>query len=68
MQTEIITVLVIYLIVVFGLSFYAMRKRSTGSFLSEYFLGSRRSFLAYLFQIGSSFHIQVSLLNQHPIQ
>lgn len=41
MQTEIITVLVIYLIVVFGLSFYAMRKRSTGSFLSEYFLGSQ---------------------------
>ncbi|MFW3297058.1 sodium:solute symporter family transporter, partial [Enterobacter quasiroggenkampii] len=41
MQTEIITVLVVYLIVVFGLSFYAMRKRSTGSFLSEYFLGSR---------------------------
>ncbi|VFS59329.1 Pantothenate permease [Kluyvera cryocrescens] len=27
--------------VVFGLSLYAMRKRSSGSFLSEYFLGSR---------------------------
>ena len=41
MQTEIIAVLVIYLFIVFGLSAYAMRKRSTGSFLSEYFLGSR---------------------------
>ncbi len=41
MQTEIIVVLVLYLLVVFGLSLYAMRKRSTGSFLSEYFLGSR---------------------------
>ena len=41
MQTEIIIVLVLYLFVVFGLSLYAMRKRSTGSFLSEYFLGSR---------------------------
>ena len=41
MQTEIIVVLVLYLFVVFGLSLYAMRKRSTGSFLSEYFLGSR---------------------------
>ncbi|MFU0875543.1 sodium/pantothenate symporter [Kluyvera cryocrescens] len=41
MQTEIIIVLVLYLMVVFGLSLYAMRKRSSGSFLSEYFLGSR---------------------------
>ena len=41
MQTEIIAVLIIYLIVVFGLSFYAMRQRSGGTFLSEYFLGSR---------------------------
>ena len=41
MQTEIIAVLIIYLFVVFGLLAYAMRKRSTGSFLSEYFLGSR---------------------------
>ncbi|MGL5699169.1 MAG: sodium/pantothenate symporter [Kluyvera sp.] len=41
MQTEIIIVLVLYLVVVFGLSLYAMRKRSTGTFLSEYFLGSR---------------------------
>ncbi len=41
MQHEIIAILVIYLLVVFGLSIYAMRQRSTGSFLSEYFLGSR---------------------------
>lgn len=41
MKTEIIAVLVIYLIAVFALSMYAMRKRSSGSFLSEYFLGSR---------------------------
>lgn len=41
MQTEIIAVLIIYLVVVFALSMYAMRKRSSGSFLSEYFLGSR---------------------------
>ena len=41
MQTEIIAVLVIYLFIVFGLSFYAMRQRSSGTFLSEYFLGSR---------------------------
>lgn len=27
--------------VVFGLSLYAMRKRASGSFLNEYFLGSR---------------------------
>lgn len=41
MQFEIIVVLLVYLLVVFGLSIYAMRKRSSGSFLSEYFLGSR---------------------------
>ena len=41
MQLEIIVVLIAYLFVVFGLSIYAMRKRSTGNFLSEYFLGSR---------------------------
>ena len=41
MQLEIIVVLITYLLVVFGLSIYAMRKRSNGSFLSEYFLGSR---------------------------
>ncbi|MGQ7188499.1 hypothetical protein ACUODJ_38430, partial [Escherichia sp. HC-CC] len=27
-----------YLVVVFGISVYAMRKRSTGTFLNEYFL------------------------------
>lgn len=41
MKFEIIIVLLVYLLVVFGLSFYAMCKRSNGSFLSEYFLGSR---------------------------
>lgn len=41
MHSEIIIPLVIYLVVVFGLSVYAMRQRSSGSFLSEYFLGSR---------------------------
>lgn len=41
MQNEVIAVLVVYLIAVFGLSFYAMRQRSSGTFLSEYFLGSR---------------------------
>lgn len=41
MQTEIIAVLIIYLLVVFAVSLYAMRKRSSGTFLSEYFLGSR---------------------------
>ncbi|PJR62098.1 sodium/pantothenate symporter [Klebsiella electrica] len=41
MQLEIIVVLIAYLFVVFGLSIYAMRQRSNGSFLSEYFLGSR---------------------------
>ena len=41
MQLEVIFPLVAYLLVVFGLSVYAMRKRSTGTFLNEYFLGSR---------------------------
>lgn len=41
MQTEIIVVLIAYLLAVFGLSLYAMRQRVTGHFLSEYFLGSR---------------------------
>ncbi|SUX68595.1 sodium/panthothenate symporter [Citrobacter freundii] len=41
MQLEVILPLVAYLLVVFGLSVYAMRKRSTGTFLNEYFLGSR---------------------------
>ena len=41
MQLEVILPLVAYLVVVFGLSVYAMRKRQTGTFLNEYFLGSR---------------------------
>jgi sodium/pantothenate symporter len=41
MQLEVILPLVAYLLVVFGLSIYAMRKRTTGAFLNEYFLGSR---------------------------
>ncbi|MDU7743780.1 MAG: sodium/pantothenate symporter [Citrobacter sp.] len=41
MQLEVILPLVAYLLVVFGLSVYAMRKRVTGTFLNEYFLGSR---------------------------
>ncbi|RKQ40455.1 sodium/pantothenate symporter [Enterobacter sp. R1(2018)] len=41
MQLEVVLPLVAYLLVVFGLSVYAMRKRSTGNFLNEYFLGSR---------------------------
>ena len=40
MQLEVILPLVAYLLVVFGLSVYAMRKRVTGTFLNEYFLGS----------------------------
>ena len=39
MQLEVILPLVAYLVVVFGISVYAMRKRSTGTFLNEYFLG-----------------------------
>lgn len=41
MQFEVIIPLIAYLVVVFGLSLYAMRKRASGSFLNEYFLGSR---------------------------
>lgn len=41
MQLEVILPLIAYLLVVFALSIYAMRKRTTGSFLNEYFLGSR---------------------------
>ena len=41
MQLEVILPLIAYLLVVFALSIYAMRKRATGSFLNEYFLGSR---------------------------
>lgn len=41
MQYEVILPLVAYLFVVMGLSIYAIRRRTTGSFLNEYFLGSR---------------------------
>lgn len=41
MHPEVILPLVAYLLLVFGISVYAMRKRSTGSFLNEYFLGNR---------------------------
>ncbi|MGU0160653.1 hypothetical protein ACVXHB_11420 [Escherichia coli] len=40
MQLEVILPLVAYLVVVFGISVYAMRKRSTGTFLND-LLGSR---------------------------
>lgn len=41
METEVILPLLGYLLLVAGLSVYAMRKRRQGSFLNEYFLGSR---------------------------
>ncbi|KLU15858.1 MULTISPECIES: sodium/pantothenate symporter [Xenorhabdus] len=41
MQSEVILPLVGYLALVFILSIYAYRRRQTGEFLSEYFLGSR---------------------------
>ncbi|MCX8958598.1 sodium/pantothenate symporter [Erwinia psidii] len=41
MNAEIILPLVAYLLLIAGLSLYAMRKQRTGSFLMEYFLGSR---------------------------
>lgn len=41
MQTEVILPLVAYLLLVFGLSVYAYRRRQNGNFLSEYFLGNR---------------------------
>lgn len=41
MQLEVILPLVAYLLVVMGLSIYAIRRRAAGSFLNEYFLGSR---------------------------
>lgn len=40
-ETEVILPLLGYLLLVAGLSVYAMRKRREGSFLNEYFLGSR---------------------------
>lgn len=41
MKLDIILPLIGYLLLVAGLSVYAMRQRREGSFLSEYFLGSR---------------------------
>ncbi|WP_380179740.1 sodium/pantothenate symporter [Kalamiella sp. sgz302252] len=41
MKAGIILPLIAYLLLVAALSLYAMRKRRTGNFLSEYFLGSR---------------------------
>ncbi|TCV96580.1 sodium/pantothenate symporter [Biostraticola tofi] len=41
MQTEVVIPLVAYLLLVFLLSIYAWRRRKTGAFLNEYFLGNR---------------------------
>jgi len=41
MHPEVILPLIAYLLIVFGLSVYAMRRRRTGNFLNEYFLGDR---------------------------
>lgn len=41
MQTEILLPLIVYLLVVFGLSLYAMKQRARSGFLNEYFLGRR---------------------------
>ncbi|MDC9592188.1 sodium/pantothenate symporter [Xenorhabdus sp. IM139775] len=41
MQSEVILPLVGYLVLVFILSIYAYRRRQTGEFLNEYFLGNR---------------------------
>lgn len=41
MQTEVILPLLAYLLVVFGLSVYAYRRRQKGNFLNEYFIGNR---------------------------
>jgi len=41
MHHEVILPLIAYLLLVFGLSLYAMRRRRTGNFLNEYFLGNR---------------------------
>ena len=38
MQSDVILPLIAYLLLVFGLSLYAMRKRASGGFLNEYFL------------------------------
>lgn len=41
MQIEILLPLIGYLLLVFGLSVYAYRRRQAGNFLNEYFLGGR---------------------------
>lgn len=41
MNKEMLLPLIVYLIFVFGVAFYAYRKRKGGSFLSEYYVGSR---------------------------
>lgn len=41
MNSEMILPLVAYLIFVFGVAFYAYRKRQGGSFIAEYYLGGR---------------------------
>ncbi|WP_261643796.1 sodium/pantothenate symporter [Erwinia mallotivora] len=41
MNTQIILPLIAYLLLIAGLSVYALRKRRNGTFLMEYFLGSR---------------------------
>ncbi|EFV39352.2 sodium/pantothenate symporter [Enterobacteriaceae bacterium 9_2_54FAA] len=41
MQTDVILPLVGYLLLVFGLSVYAYRRRQKGNFLNEYFIGDR---------------------------
>ncbi len=42
MQFEVIIPLIAYLVVVFGLSLYAMRKRASGSFLMSTFSAAAR--------------------------
>ncbi|MCL5499337.1 sodium/pantothenate symporter [Phytobacter palmae] len=41
MRLEVIIPLIAYMLIVLGLSVYAMRQRTSGTFLTEYFLGSR---------------------------
>ena len=41
MRLEVIIPLIAYMLIVLGLSVYAMRQRKSGTFLTEYFLGSR---------------------------
>ncbi|MGX2951219.1 sodium/pantothenate symporter [Ursidibacter sp. B-7004-1] len=41
MNIEILLPLIVYLLFVFGVAFYAYRKRQSGSFLSEYYVGGR---------------------------